>query len=482
MKGSKLVITFMALILAACGGDKSTNSNQPTSQNNSQNELSRDTTYPTRNQYPWGLACGWQVASNNDTMNIFYPDEFAKYWVALVPMLPETRLRINGRYPDARYFSYNVYDPLLRPSDAIADFEIDPDNLNNLNPFSNKNVKPGETYTTYVEFTEKPEVPAKNTVYAGSFLVGDQPVKQPLLTSVFYRTYSPQNGLDFDGGVGLPILTLETKDGNVEILPTADCVEPLLPTLGYTLPNLGINNLLLGIDIPDDALSLTSNIIPAGTSDAPSHVFRGVPEFYLTFLAELLGLPALANAVESQLPDTGSGGFLSNIHNSYIYNIYFRNKGNVILYRAKAPTYRGQKGVPFGQEQLRYWSICNTEVITQRYSACLKDEQIVLDDEGYFTVIVSDTADRPLNATTEHNLNWIPWGPYVDAAIVYRHMLPNPQFSQTISNIARGENIEAFMGDFAPHRAYCTKEIVEETKGSAKDVFNACKNYTTENL
>ncbi|HEX4855558.1 MAG TPA: hypothetical protein VFV28_02020, partial [Limnobacter sp.] len=75
---------------------------------------------------PLGLGCGWVAASDTDKANIAFPDSEAKYWVAAAPVSPRTRLRIDGRYPDARYFSYNAYDVALRPTDAVADFELTP--------------------------------------------------------------------------------------------------------------------------------------------------------------------------------------------------------------------------------------------------------------------------------------------------------------------------------------------------------------------
>lgn len=435
--------------------------------------------FPERPQYPFGLGCGWEIASNIDTMNIFYPDESAKYWVALVPVIPNTRLRIDGRFPDTRYFSYNVYDPLLRPTDAIADFELAPNN-GGVNPFALEGAAAGDSYTAYLEFTPQPEERTPNTIYAGEFSVSGVDLPQPLLTGLIYRTYVPAEGLDFDGGVGLPILTLETDDGEVEILPFADCVGPLLPTLGNTLPETGLNDVLLGVDIMDEPLLLASGLVPLGDADARTHVFRGIPEFYLTFLAELLGLPALADAVETTVPSTGGGGFLSNIHNSYTYNIYYRHKGNVIAYRAKAPSFRGQEGVEFGTEQLRYWSVCQNDVPTQRYSGCFRDEQAHLDDDGYFTAIISDAADRPSNAHEDNAVNWLPWGPYIDAGVVYRHMLPNPSFSETISNIPRGTSPDEILGEYAPQTAYCSREVVEAAGDSAEAIFRACQDWTTE--
>lgn len=465
----RAALSIVVCLLAACGSSQSPTAGTDTA--------GGGTSFPERNQYPFGLACGWEVASNIDLMNIFYPDAFAKYWVALVPVLPGTHLRIDGHYPDVRYFSFNVYDPLLRPTDAVADNQLAPNGAG-LNPFATEGAPYGDTYTAYVAFTARPETPAPNTLYAGQFPVGDASLPQPLLTALIYRTYVPADDKDFDGGVGLPVLTLETADGAIELLPTADCVEPLLPTLGGAFAELGLNDTLIGIDVYDDPLLLTQGAIPLGTADSETHIFRGVPEFYLTFVAELLNLPFVPGAVDSVFPSLGGGGFLSNIHNAYAYNIYFRTKGNVILLRAKAPTFRTQPGVPFGTEQLRYWSVCQNEVATQRYVGCLHDDQVVLDDDGFFTVIVSDTADRPDNATAENQLNWLPWGPYADAGLLYRHMLPDPGFVQTISNVPRGGSVAEVMGDYAPQAAYCTREIVEAAGNDPAAVFAACRQYT----
>src|SRR3546814_8330693 len=54
--------------------------------------------------------------------------------------------------------------------------------------------------------------------------------------------------------------------------------------------------------------------------------------------------------------DSGSGGFLSNVHNAYTSTGFARSYGSIGMVRAKAPTYRGQPGVEFGEEQLRYRS------------------------------------------------------------------------------------------------------------------------------
>ena len=467
---------LLLVLLTACGGGNSgSSSSEETtitppvkSGNNEAGHTAND-----RDSYPFGTACGWQIASNIDTMNIAFPDESAKYWVALVPMMPGTRLRIDGYYPDARYFSFNVYDPILRPTDAIADFEIQP-NEGGQNSFSDPNAAYGDAYTAYVDFGAAPEERAPNTIYAGEFNLGT-PMPQIIMTGLFYRIYVPGEDKEFDGGVGLPILTMETADGETEILPTANCVEPLLPTLGDTLPSLGVNEQFEALDFIDDPFIAQPGALPIGTKEAKTNVFYGVPSTAFNILRDFLGLP-IPDGIEDPLPLPAGGGFLSNIHNAYTTNLFTRNYGNVVMIRAKAPSYRG--GVPFNDEQVRYWSICQNDLPTQRYVGCVADYQAHLDDEGYYTVMVSDEADRPANAVADYGIDWLPWGPYIDALLIYRNMLPAPDFSQAINNVPKGTAPVEIMGEYLPQSAYCLREIVEGAGNKPADIFAACRAYT----
>src|SRR3954453_15744934 len=60
------------------------------------------------------------------TVNVAYPDEAAIYWSGRYQAVPGTRIRITGKYPHARYMSFNVYDNASRPLDALADVELAP--------------------------------------------------------------------------------------------------------------------------------------------------------------------------------------------------------------------------------------------------------------------------------------------------------------------------------------------------------------------
>ena len=153
----------------------------------------------------------------------------------------------------------------------------------------------------------------------------------------------------------------------------------------------------------------------------------------------------------------GTGGLLSNEHVAYGILALSRQFGDVVVFKGRAPSRR----------QLRYWSICQNELATQRYVDCTPDHEAVLGRRGRFTFVVSDPADRPANATRRKRVNWLPWGgAYYDGVLIYRHMLPAPSFAQAWQNVAQGQPAEPVMGDYYPRAAYCSKERFEA--GGAK--------------
>lgn len=380
----------VALSLLGCGSDKPATS-----------PVAATSARATSTDALQGTGCAWQVASDADTANVAFPDKAARYWVALLPATPGTRLRINGYYPDARYFSFNAYDPALRPTDAIADRDIAPD-AGSGNPFSSASAPYGGRYTAYLAFGALPEPRAANTFYSGQVGTGPLQVPNGGLISIIYRTYVAK-GTRQDGNVPLPELTLETATGQViGTLPT--CREPLLPNLGGVLPHLGLNAAINGADYPDTL----ATPFPTAVYPPVTRVFYGLPDTFLNIVADQTGQSGKLPAP----PSTGAGGFLSNIHNDYTTSAFARRYGNLFLMRAKAPGYRSQPGRPFGGEPVRYWSLCQNEFATQRYTDCRLDAATPLDSEGFFTVAISDAADRPRHANDTNGITWLPWGAY----------------------------------------------------------------------
>jgi len=458
----KKVLYLSLCLLVACGSDTDKNMSSSVSAGSQSSSRAFDTSSIA------GIGCSWQAASQTDFANIAFPDDSARYWVALVPVTPGNRIRIDGRFPDARYFSFNSYDAALRPTDAIADIEIKP-HQGETNPFITGNKKAGGAYTAYLEFGSAPDDKEPNVFYAGNVGLGPISLPNSFLVPIIYRIYLSNEGENFDGGVGLPLISIEMINGEQSFtLPTCD--EPILPTFGGILPDFGLNKLLLGVDYPDELLPLP---FPTASYPPVTAVFYGLPQTAINIATNVL--PPLGQLPFDRMPSTGGGGFLSNIHNAYTTTAFDRSHGKLFLLRAKAPTWRGSPNVGFNREQVRFWSICQNEFITQRFTACSVDEKTPLDDEGFFTVAVSDEADRPQFATNANKISWLPWGPFPDGLLLYRQMLPHPSFAEAIQNVPEGEDLQEVMKQFAPKATYCRVEVFDLPGLTPRQRFERCE-------
>src|SRR4051794_376643 len=133
------------------------------------------------------------------TVNVAYPDDSAQYYSGAYQLAPGTRIRIHGRFPHARYMSFNVYDAAQRPLDGLADVNIVPD-AGSGNPFRFGAERGGEDhrdYTVFIDTGPKPAQRAPNTLYTGTGQNG-----APNTSGTFiYRIYIPDKGRDDTGGV-----------------------------------------------------------------------------------------------------------------------------------------------------------------------------------------------------------------------------------------------------------------------------------------
>jgi hypothetical protein len=386
------------------------------------------------------VPCSWPFKLDADTLNTAFPDQSATYWGTRFVGVPGARIVVRGRYPDARYFSLHAYDDLQRPVGSLADRDIIPD-AGSLNPFVTPGAVAGGTYTAYVAFTGRPATPASNTLYAGAMTDGTPNPSGFML----YRVYVPDDPADQAGGVGVPDLSLELP-GGVEI-PFGRCT-PLPPSTGGA-----ITDAIAQASFPD--------AVPRSIPFPPDTTTPQFRRFYGLDRNVWDRVPP--NQVTDPLPRF-QGGFLSNQHIAYLYKILSRQHGDVFAFRAKAPTFPDTRaGVdPTTPSQVRYWSICENELATQRFVGCLADYQSVIGDDGFFTFVISDPADRPANATVANKINWIPWGGvFYDGLVIYRHMLPAADFAQAVQNVPEGADAATIMGDYFPRGGYCTKARFE---------------------
>lgn len=375
-----------------------------------------------------------------DTVNFLFPDSSAQYWSAHYTAVPGTRIRIDGVFPYARYTSWNVYDPLLRPFAKKSDFELapDPGSANPFLPGADRTTPPERRhYTLFITF-DPADRPGPNTIYvdpsenrAGAFTL---------------RVYVPDQGRDSTGGVGLPQVTWE---------PTSSSGSPTLASP------------CRDVEKPTSTTVTDAYAVTAGPESGPPYPGRNPPVWRRfmnlcqagddLFFDNEVGDQAAPDSGQSPCQRFGEGGFLSNLDIAYVYSFISRGFGPIVVYRGRAPTfaatYPNATTMP-GGSQLRYWSFCQNDPFTERYIACRRDDQVRVDGRGNYTIVVSQPGDWPKAAQKRcRAASWLPWGPQPQGVMIYRHMLPDPGFAEAIQNLAHGQEA-AQMGAYHPAGRY----------------------------
>src|SRR5215216_2245955 len=297
------------------------------------------------------------------TTNVLAVDTNAVYWGGTYAALPGTRIRIEGQYAHSRYISWNVYDSAARPIDALSDFELtpDPDSSNPFLPGADRTVTE-RSYTAFIEVGPAPAQPAPNTLYTRDSQGG----------TFLYRVYVPDASRDEKGGVPLPRVTLESRDGTGTPLTVDQCRELQAPYAWQ------LNDLIAG-----------SPGLPDPTDDGQGFPGRNPPNWRLftNFCAAAVDIMLDNESGEAFHPGAsdrcGNGpGFFSNRDIAYIFTGTSRGFGEVLVVRGRAPRRR----------QLRYWSFCQYEPATQRVIACRRDNRVKVGPRGYYKIVVSTAA------------------------------------------------------------------------------------------
>lgn len=386
------------------------------------------------------------------TTNVLAVDTNAVYWGGTYAALPGTRIRIEGQYPHSRYISWNVYDAVARPIDALSDVQLAP-NPGSTNPFASGASRTAEPrdYTAFIEVGPRPEQPAPNTLYTGGSSGG----------TFLYRVYVPDEGRDQKGGVPLPRVTLESADGSGAPFSMDQCRELQAP---YAQP---LNDLIAG-----------AAGLPGPTADGEGYPGRNPPNWRLfeNLCGSAVDILLDNEDGEALHPDArsrcGDGpGFLSNRDIAYVFTGTSRGFGELLVLRGRAPTFAdtrsGPAVMPSGQ-QLRYWSFCQYEPATQRVIDCRSDDRVSVGPDGRYTIVVSTAAQRPDNARPECGVTWLPWGPQTQGLLIYRHMLPDPSFAQAIQHVPQPGGEQDTMGAYYPSGEYLAGPGEFKTKRCAR--------------
>lgn len=399
------------------------------------------------------VACSWPVTLAYDGLNILAPDTQASYWLLHYEVVPGTSLRIEGTYPDSRFFSHTIQDVAEVTLGAVVDQEIRPVK-GDRNPFlSEKPVTDPQQYAVRVEFTAPPESPAPNTLYAGR-TYEDEP--NPSGTIV-YRVYVPDDQTDPQGGAPLPKVVWETPSGDLDL--TFEACQPLLG---------GLDGPANGATEHADRPAGVPFLLPESTEYSAKPEFKRLQSGYFTDPV-VKQLPAEVGGV---VPQRG-GTPLANAPFPYLASSLSRKYGETLVIRMKLPSFPDTvAGEPVvGRHQSRYFSLCSYAALEEaglRGSGCLTDFQLTPDERGRVTVVVSDPAHRPSVASGDRSgVAWLPWGPYQKAYLLYRIGLPRHGWkhsplrigTQTVDQVRRSKRV---MGAYYPVARFCAKAQIEK--------------------
>lgn len=394
--------------------------------------------------------CFWGRPTDPNVINIAYPDKGATYWAARsLTVPPGAEIVLHGTYPHARYMSFNVYDQEAAPADALADVEIAPD-VGSTNPFeegADRAATP-RAYTVRIVPGPKPAGGrAPNTIYLS--LAGEG---SPLSPIMLYRVYVSDIGRDLTGDAGLPSAELRLPDGVVVDLTArcnpADATRPAGSELG---------------GVPLQPL-FADGAAPGTPVTYPAHdplvweKFFNLPHVQAATYTS--GTP-LRPVVDEALGEE-RGGYLSNAHNAYVVTLANRGFGPVLVLTGRAPAVPHTRSgeTTMGPGQLRYWSVCSNERQSTRWVDCALDEEVPLDAEGLYTIVLSSAADRPCDAALSGKA-WLKWGTSPETLLILRHMLPDAGFEQAVQRIDEPGEAAAVMGDYLPSGVYTTKTALE---------------------
>jgi hypothetical protein len=378
-------------------------------------------------------SCGWAVVVSGTQANILFPDEAATYWSANLPIPQGGYIEVHGSFPHARYTSLTTYTSQFQAIDGLNDTAIVPD-PGSTNPFlvgADRTAAKRDYTVRIVSGQVPPSGRAPNTIYTTS---ADGSKSGGAATQRFVlRIYEGDRGQGPEGGVPLPQITLVSADGQRTAIP--QCPDTAVPDLGSR-----------------QAVANSGSGEPTGVDTGRGGTNPPVWHKFTNFVSSILWVNQFdGSTTDGTLPD---GGFAENPDNKYVFTTFTQDYGEVLAFRAKAPTtpatYDGEKRM--GTGQLRYWSFCTNAQATAYY-ACHQDDQIPVDKKRFYTVVVSTAAARPRNATETCGITWLPAGPVPQSILILRNMLPAPTFAQAIQNIKPGAE-EQGMGDYYPRGTY----------------------------
>ncbi len=379
----------------------------------------------------------WGVYPGDDPTSLALPDYFSTYLAYTFDTTrhPNTRLRITGDFPYARYMSFNIYPTRSGTSlGGMTDYQIRA-NAPNVNPFVAGSDEQAQA-RRYVIIVE-PESDAST---------GEQ---------------SPSGFSALEN-----LLTYNPEDLIVSEFP-----EQLLTVIiRYYVPVDKYG----GVDPPEvEVLSLDDNQ-PLDPQPKPYPTFMDVNEpifrHRLSPIFESVGGDAL------RFYHSVGGGQFNNADNLYLISAVADVDGenNVVILRVMPPTFP-RTNEDFDEVAVRYWSFNQGNPNTSTPIG-MRDGEFRPALDGFVYLVMGGESVRA--KAHQGGYNYMPWlADKEQAVILYRNMLTNPQYRGSILRVPElptapwdEAQLVAFeasqhLGDYAPVGRKVTAREFNESYG-----------------
>ncbi|MBN2026048.1 MAG: hypothetical protein JW854_04750 [Actinobacteria bacterium] len=375
-----------------------------------------------------------------------------------------SELLVEGDFPHARYFSYEILPPLdpehpasgcmgETPEVPIVDADIEPD-PSSTNPYRVGADRNAAERHYHLEFDlqlgnavdlnplamKSPEyrAPGKGRTggpfgFAGAW--GDNVFTPSVL---WMRIYAPDRESGVLGGVSLPRATLRLDTGEefwlrcdfsvaeerqtTRVPAGEDIPREPFPAIG---PQLGWSKIFgLAQNRAESAVYFYSQ--PYGDIP-PEAAYRKVRHDFLLLFNR---------GEDAEPPGNFEGSSTTCKNNHYLNRMFQLGPGKVYVITGKMPTFpatRDGEATMTGGE-VRYWSINqygrgedDAYETAVNYNS-LMDDEVVLNGDREYVIVYSTAQNRPANATPENGVTWVDWGPRARQTLTIRWMSVIPEW------------------------------------------------------
>ncbi len=352
--------------------------------------------------------CFWVTTVSLDHFyNSYYTDQQAYYPSAAFSVPQGGYVNVTGDFPRARSMTFTAYhfDPDV-PTKIGSSHQIKGPDIKvrrgSLNPFVEGTDRTTEKRSYVLMFVPKAlpenvEDRKPNTLYLGN---KEFPGVGYI---VVMRVYLPDKGTNFLGGTTLPETTFVMPDRTKLTGKELCSVSSFTGNIPFPSGAFDESKYLQARDNPNKP-----NTWPAQNPPYINRDWNLTYNFCLNFVA---GLGNEADCGKNPGNDPNGPGF-ANPSNAYLSTWIDRKLGEVLVLRGKKPktptTYFGDPTLDTSDAQLLYFSWTTQESLrTWRAADSVFDEEIPVDQDGYYTIVISRPSYRPKNARFECGYSWL---------------------------------------------------------------------------